>query len=170
MARIVLQTPDGNLFESDLSAPRMSIGRTDENDLCLPDNSVSSNHGEFTTDGDAWSFTDLGSTNGTKVNGERVTSIDLGNGAKFEIGNVLCTFYDEEAAAPAAAAHAAPRSVSSNSGAGYGSRTIERAARTGFGPKKVKGDPTRLLLMLVGFIAVAACVGVALMISNGGLK
>jgi pSer/pThr/pTyr-binding forkhead associated (FHA) protein len=166
MARIVLQTPDGNLFESELSAPRMTLGRGDGNDLCVPDGSISTQHGEFTTDSGTWAFTDLGSTNGTKVNGDRVENVELGHGARFEIGNVLCTFYDEESAAPAA--HSAPRTSTSSSG-GYGSRTVERAARTGFGPKKSKPDGARIGLMLLGVIALLACIGVAVIVS-GGLK
>ncbi len=169
MARIVLQTPEGNMFESDLTPPRMTVGRNDENDLAIPDGSVSGSHGEFTHDGSMWTFTDLGSTNGTKVSGERVENVELGHGAKFEIGNVLCTFYDEEVAAPAAAAHAAPRTSTASSG-GYGSQQIERAARTGFGPKKKKADGTRTMLMLLGVLGLLAAGGIAAMIFTQGLK
>jgi pSer/pThr/pTyr-binding forkhead associated (FHA) protein len=168
MARIVLQTPDGNTFESELTPPRVSIGRNDDNDLAVPDSSISGSHGEFVHDGTEWTFTDLGSTNGTKVNGGRVTNVELGHGAKFEIGNVLVTFYDEEAA-PSAPAHVAPRSSTSSS-AGYGTRAVERAARTGFGPKKNKADGTRTLLMLLGVVGLLATVGVAALILTGGLK
>ena len=171
MARIVLQTPDGNLFESELTPPRMSIGRSEDNDLCIPDGSVSGSHGEFTQDGHGWRFSDLGSTNGTKVSGQRVDNLELGNGAKFEIGNVLCSFYDEEAAVEdhSAPAYAAPRTVTTSSG-GYGSTPIERSARVGFGPKKAKADGARSGLMFFGVIALLAALGVAAMIFNGGLK
>ena len=168
MARIVLQTPDGNLFESDLTPPRVSVGRNDDNDLPIPDGSVSGSHGEFTNDGSGWRFSDLGSTNGTKVKGQRVENVELGNGAKFEIGNVLCTFYDEEAAAESPA-HAAPRSATTSS-SGYGSTAIERGARTGFGPKKKQADGARTGLIFLGVIALLAALGVAAMILNGGLK
>ena len=169
MARIVLQTPDNNVFESELTPPRMSIGRNEDNDLCIPDGSVSGTHGEFTNDGSEWTFSDLGSTNGTKVKGERVERVDLGNGAKFEIGSVLCTFYDEEAPAPATA-HAAPRTSTSSSAVGYAATPIERSARAGFGPKKKQADGARSGLMFLGVIALLAAIGIAAMIFTGGLK
>lgn len=170
MARIVLQTPDGNIFESELTPPRMSIGRNDDNDLCVPDGSVSGTHGEFTFDGSDWSFNDLGSTNGTKVKGDRVERVELGGGAKFEIGNVLCTFYDDQAQAPAPAAHAAPRTATTSSASGYGAAPIERGARRGFGPKKKQGDGARSGLMFLGVIALLGVLGIAAMIMQGGLK
>ena len=83
MARITLQTPDGNAFEAELTAATMTVGRADDNDLEIPDGSVSSHHGQFANEDGQWVFTDLGSTNGTKINGERVERVELGDGATF---------------------------------------------------------------------------------------
>lgn len=169
MARIVLNTPEGQVFEVELTSDRMSVGRNDDNDIAIPDASVSGSHGQFATDGSTWTFSDLGSTNGTKVDGHRVENVELGHGARFEIGNVAVTFYDE-AAQPAAtpAAQTAPRTSTAAAG-GYGASKIERAARTGFGPLKKKSDSSRTMLMLLGVVSLAAVIGVAAMIATGGL-
>jgi len=169
MARIVLKTPDGQMFESELSGNRQSVGRTDDNDIAIPDGSVSSSHGEFVNEGHGWKFSDLGSTNGTKVHGERVENVELGNGAEFEIGNVAVTFYDDEAAEAAPVAHVAPRTSTASSG-GYSSQKIDRAARVGFGPKKKVADGSRTMLMVLGVVGLLASLGVAAIILTEGLK
>jgi len=176
MARLVINTTEGQVLEFELSAARHTVGRTEDNDICIPDGSVSSSHGEITHDGSTWTFTDLGSTNGTKVSGERVANVELGHGATFEIGNVSAAFYDEAAAPAAPAARggssmfSAPRASSTSSSSGdYGSRPIERGARTGFGKKKPVKDGTRSLLMALGVVGLLAVLGVAAMIMTGGL-
>ena len=60
------------MFEVELTNDRMSVGRNDDNDIAIPDGSVSGSHGQFAHDGGTWTFSDLGSTNGTKVNGLRI--------------------------------------------------------------------------------------------------
>ena len=51
-----------------------SIGRSPHSDLPLGDPTVSWNHAELRRTGDAWVLVDLGSRNGTRVNGWRVDS------------------------------------------------------------------------------------------------
>jgi hypothetical protein len=64
----------------------------------------------------------------------------------------------------------APRASSTSSSSGdYGSRPIERGARTGFGKKKPVKDGTRSLLMALGVVGLLAVLGVAAMIMTGGL-
>jgi hypothetical protein len=50
-----------------------SIGRSEESDIFLVDPSVSRNHAKLQIDGESVIVEDLGSTNGTFVNGERIT-------------------------------------------------------------------------------------------------
>lgn len=175
MPRITIQTPDGQALEAELTAALMTVGRTEDNDLEIPDGSVSSHHGQFTNEGGHWVFTDLGSTNGTKVNGERVDRVELGHGATFEIGSVTAVFYDDAPAAPApsrgrggAPAATAPRTTTAAAG-GFGSTPIERSARTGFGPKVKQKDGARSGIMALGVISLLGVLGVAFMIFNGGL-
>lgn len=54
-----------------------NIGRTNDNNFCYENKFVSSKHGRISYDGKSWSIVDLGSTNGTYVNGYRVDSLNL---------------------------------------------------------------------------------------------
>jgi pSer/pThr/pTyr-binding forkhead associated (FHA) protein len=58
-----------------------SFGRKAENDVCIADPYISGQHGQIDVEADGIYFTDLGSTNGTFVNGAR-----LGNSMKTKIG------------------------------------------------------------------------------------
>lgn len=61
-------------------ATTLSIGRTNDNNLCYENKFVSGKHAKLSYDGNSWSISDLESTNGTYVNGYRVTSGVLNSG------------------------------------------------------------------------------------------
>jgi pSer/pThr/pTyr-binding forkhead associated (FHA) protein len=70
-----------------------SIGRTGGNSIVLGDGSVSSRHAKVARSGDGFVVTDLGSRNGTFVNGERVTEPKaLTDGDTVRFGKVVLTF------------------------------------------------------------------------------
>lgn len=52
-------------------APRVFLGRAPNNDLVVPHATVSKLHAYFTKDQDRWWLVDVGSSNGTKMNGMR---------------------------------------------------------------------------------------------------
>ena len=58
----------------------MRIGRAPECELVLKDNRVSRRHARLAARDGVLILTDLGSTNGTRVNGNRVTEVVLGAG------------------------------------------------------------------------------------------
>ena len=70
-----------------LEAPRFTIGRGSENSLCLPDQSISRYHAEVIRLGSDFLLRDLGSTNGSFVNGDRVTEQLLNDGDTIRFGN-----------------------------------------------------------------------------------
>jgi pSer/pThr/pTyr-binding forkhead associated (FHA) protein len=169
MPRIHLTTTDGNTFEAELVGDRMSVGRNEGNDLVIPDSSVSGSHGEFSSDGSTWSFTDLGSTNGTKINGEQVERVELGHGAQFQIGDVGVYFMEDEAAPAPASASASPSAARHAPADGYNNRALDRSARVGFGPKKVKKDGSRSALMALGVLGLLVVLGTIGLLVSGGL-
>ena len=61
----------GEKFE--LSSPGASIGREIDNDINLLIGGVSRYHAKFEVDGEGWLIRDLGSTNGSKVNGQTIS-------------------------------------------------------------------------------------------------
>lgn len=62
------------------NADTLSIGRTNDNNLCFENKFVSSKHAKLSYDGHSWSILDQGSTNGTYVNGYKVDSKNLSAG------------------------------------------------------------------------------------------
>ncbi len=62
------------------------IGRTDECDFRLGDDCISRKHLQIVLDGDQWGLKDLGSTNGTFLNGERIQEAVLPDNAEVELG------------------------------------------------------------------------------------
>jgi pSer/pThr/pTyr-binding forkhead associated (FHA) protein len=73
--------------------PVVNIGRADYNDLVIPEPSVSSAHAKLQRREGIWVLSDLGSTNGTYVDGERVTDeTPLGPGAAIRFGEVTTLF------------------------------------------------------------------------------
>lgn len=59
------------------NADVLSIGRTNDNNVCFENKFVSSRHAKLSYDGHSWSILDQGSTNGTYVNGYKVDSKNL---------------------------------------------------------------------------------------------
>lgn len=68
-----------------------TFGR-DEGDIVLEDPEVSSTHSQILFVGNQFVITDLNSTNGTFVNGQRVVRMALNHGDKIKIGNVELLF------------------------------------------------------------------------------
>ena len=66
-----------------------------EADLRLADTGVSRAHAELRLDGSEVRLTDLGSTNGTLVNGRRITSAVLADGDSIEVGATPLLFRRE---------------------------------------------------------------------------
>jgi hypothetical protein len=70
----------------------LSIGRLPECDVVIPDSRVSRRHAEIRPTVDGFVFVDLGSTNGSKVNGERSAQRELRDGDELLFGNTRIVF------------------------------------------------------------------------------
>jgi hypothetical protein len=70
-----------------VSGAPIRIGRAPECELVLKDSRVSRRHARLHARDGVLVLTDLGSTNGTRVNGHRVTEMVLGAGDRIEIGD-----------------------------------------------------------------------------------
>jgi hypothetical protein len=68
------------------------IGRGDQATLRLPDVGISRRHARIDFDGSQVVLTDLGSTNGSMVNGQRVSAVALNPGDMIQIGTTTLTF------------------------------------------------------------------------------
>ena len=75
--------------------PRATIGRRPDNDLVLPFGYVSGHHAELTFEDGQWMIRDLGSTNGTQVNGNDAESTPLANGDRVSLGSLDLRFLSD---------------------------------------------------------------------------
>lgn len=185
MPKIRLITPDGQKMEFDLTIDHARIGRGLDNDIVIPDGSVSTNHGELLLKADGRvEIHDLGSTNGTIVNGERVESVVLGDGGVFKLGNVEGLIIGDApstAAAPVEGStednvpeeedqphshhqqHAAHSAVST-----LGGTPCPTQKRRGFGPKVKEKDTSGNALFALAFCGLGAATVAIFMILKMG--
>jgi FhaA, N-terminal domain/FHA domain len=75
-----------------LAGDMTSIGRSGDCDLTLDDPNISRRHAEVRRVGDAFTLVDLGSTNGTEVNGQRIRETSLVDGDVIGMGTTRLTF------------------------------------------------------------------------------
>jgi hypothetical protein len=71
---------------------RVRIGRQSDNDLVIPDPGVSRHHAEITNEGGSCTIRDLGSTNGTVVNGTVIREHRLDDGDRVTLGRTVVEF------------------------------------------------------------------------------
>lgn len=96
MAKLIL-TKNGIIKqEYVLASESMSIGRKSSNDIQLNDLTVSGRHSLITTLRDHTYIEDLGSTNGTILNGKRIIKALLQQCDIIQIGTHIFTYYAEE--------------------------------------------------------------------------
>jgi len=70
----------------------VSVGRQNDCTIVLGDPNVSRHHAEVRPSGEGFVVVDLGSTNGTKVNGARVAEQQLHDGDEVAFGNTVMHF------------------------------------------------------------------------------
>lgn len=75
-----------------LAHDTITIGRLPDCDVVLRDKGASRRHAQVKRAGDGWTITDLGSTNGTRLNGTTVQSRTLDDGDRITIGSTVVEF------------------------------------------------------------------------------
>jgi pSer/pThr/pTyr-binding forkhead associated (FHA) protein len=95
----------------ELDDERVTVGKSTGNRISVGDDSaISRRHALLERIGGAWLIRDLGSTNGTTVNGEQVlTERALHNGDEFILGRTRFVFHDSLASAEPTTSKVAPR-------------------------------------------------------------
>jgi sigma-B regulation protein RsbU (phosphoserine phosphatase) len=100
MAEIRITAADGIVRKVGLDKERTTIGRSRDSDICLPDQWLSRMHAEIVRQGERFQLRDLGSKNGTLLNGQSLQAPhDLQLGDVISLGEHRLTFADEQAAA-----------------------------------------------------------------------
>jgi hypothetical protein len=82
-------SPDGTERTIEVDGTPLAIGRSRDSGLVLADTKVSRHHGRLQARRGTLVYTDLGSTNGSRVNGIRVDEIALGLGDRLLLGDTV---------------------------------------------------------------------------------
>jgi pSer/pThr/pTyr-binding forkhead associated (FHA) protein len=98
MPRLVLSLDGVVLREVSLTKDRTTIGRRSHNDVVIDNLAVSGEHAVMIANGDDTYLEDLGSTNGTTVNGQPIKKHLLQSGDTVEIGKYRLRYQIEGAA------------------------------------------------------------------------
>lgn len=91
-AFLMVSTRGSFPVQFDLGGPLIGIGRASDNDVIVDDPMVSRHHCQLKLQHGAYGFTDLGSRNGSTVNGEPVSQVALGPGDVIRIGDTEIEF------------------------------------------------------------------------------
>ena len=125
-------------------AGRVVIGRSEDCELRILDEAASRRHAEVTVDGARARLCDLGSTNGTRLNGRPVKDSPLADGDVIRIGEVEIAFIEkveeERATVLAAPSPAGPERASVSE--------EERRSRLSAAEPEIVGESPELLAAL----------------------
>ena len=104
MAKLFIQQPDGDQLLTELvDSQAYLIGRNEDCTICIPAESISGRHAQLAFTAEGWVLEDLGSSNGTFVNSQRVTQVRLANNSQIMLGEQVVLLFTDEAAAAASA-------------------------------------------------------------------
>jgi pSer/pThr/pTyr-binding forkhead associated (FHA) protein len=105
MAKLVILNQGMTGRQFDVNVERTTVGRVEDNTFQIADPSVSSHHAEIILRGPELLIRDIGSTNGTFINGEKITEAVLQPGQTLRFGQVELKLDDGK---PVAATATAP--------------------------------------------------------------
>jgi polyisoprenyl-teichoic acid--peptidoglycan teichoic acid transferase len=149
---LLVATPRQQLLRIDLNGQPLRVGRAPGNGLVLIDQYASGSHAEFVPHAGGWAVRDLGSSNGTLVNGQPLTDgvlRPLTHGDALQIGESQLTFHAAIAPAAPPTPTPTPQPASPPGRAGVGRETARRTAQ--------------VLLRLELVLAIVAMLGGALL-------
>ena len=111
MAKVILSLEGSVIREVSLDKERVTIGRKPQNDIQIENLAVSSEHARIVTILNDSFLEDLGSTNGTLVNGNPIKKHILQNNDVIEIGKYTLKFISDAPAVSQASAEEFERTM-----------------------------------------------------------
>ncbi len=95
MFAITIRERSGQVYTFHFDKPEVLIGRVKGNDVILPKQNISKRHALVRVNGPRFVIEDFGSTNGTYVNGHRITgAVEIGADDKVYLGDFVMNFVD----------------------------------------------------------------------------
>ncbi|HEX4668047.1 MAG TPA: FHA domain-containing protein [Chthoniobacterales bacterium] len=152
MAKLSIYLESGRATH-ELTEERITLGRAPDNMIQIDDPSVSGRHAQLSLIDERFQLKDLGSTNGTWVNGETVTDVFLRVGDRLRFGKVEARFESDATGAarplPEAAEIKARPAESSEKPADF-------ANASPFPHRQKEKDPVATAVLTVGAAAIMA--------------
>ena len=155
MAKLQIFLPDGREVTHDLPEEKTTVGRLPENMLQIDDASVSSRHAEILFENNSWFIRDLGSTNGTFLNGSKIENAVLNHGDELRFGSVISLYTSQSEGANnliGAASDLAPAASESRRPANFHNSSPNAGA-------PVEKDYSKIVLLAAAAIGLAAIGG-----------
>jgi pSer/pThr/pTyr-binding forkhead associated (FHA) protein len=163
MPKLQINLPDGTQLDHELTEETITIGRAPDNTLTVDDASVSSHHAKIEPAGGGYALTDLGSTNGTRLNGAQLKENEahvLNAGDKIRYGKVDSVYDPDNASEDIQELpeddHVAPVAKSSVKPSNFMNASP-------FQKKTVEKDPAGTAILVLGGVAILAALAVAAM-------
>ncbi len=95
MFSVTIREKSGQVYTFHFDKPEIMVGRVKGNDVILPKQNISKRHALVRVHGARFIVEDLGSTNGTYVNGHRIaTPVEVGSEDKVYLGDFVMQYYD----------------------------------------------------------------------------
>ena len=157
MAKIVILSQGMTGRTHELAVDKTTIGRVEDNTFPITEPSVSSHHCEILLKGSDVVVRDLNSTNGTFINGEKITEATLKPGQILRLGQIEMRLETETPSG------AAKRPVDSTMvmQRGVSLTELEAGAKTGFETKSTgfsKKDNKGNRMFLIGAIVIGVII------------
>jgi hypothetical protein len=183
MSKLVLLSEGFTGRTYELNVEKTTVGRVEDNAFQIAEPSVSSHHAEIILKGNDVVVKDLNSTNGTFINGEKITESVLKPGQTLKLGTVEMRLEGKDGAgAPAPGTATKPADAPKKSEVSGQTRVIQRGGiklnelqEQGQGPKfqttafSKKSNKTTIIFVSIAIVLVLAIV-VFLIIAFMGAK
>lgn len=172
MAKLVLLSQGLTGRTHELTVDKTTIGRVEDNSFPITEPSVSSHHCEIVRRGAEIVVKDLNSTNGTYINGEKISESVLKPGQILRLGQVEMRLEVEGAPPPAGAKRNVDTTMVIQRGVSLteleaGARTAFDTANKGFAKKDNKGNRLFLIgAVIIGVIIVLLILTAWLMLNK----
>jgi pSer/pThr/pTyr-binding forkhead associated (FHA) protein len=163
MPKLTVSLPDGTEHVHELNDDQVTVGRVDDNIIVIADISVSSHHAELTLKDGDYVLRDIGSTNGTRVNGRDAAEgqdIPLQDGDSVLFGKVSTLYSSEKGATRPLPQESEAAAIPAATSA----RPADFANASPFQTKREKKDSTSVAILALGGVALLAFVGAVALI------
>ena len=155
MPKLILTTETQGKLAYEFTEDLITIGRAPDNMIIIDDPSVSSRHAQLELSGETYRIKDLGSTNGTRVNGTPITETMLRFDDRVRFGGIDARYEpDTRGSQPLPALEEIEGKPAETSAA-----PVDFANASPFGQRAKERDPARTAILAFAGVAVLMFLG-----------